>query len=212
MENIKLFNKLKDYEIDELLGFLHATTKVFSKGSVVINKGSKLNDICVVLVGELSISTKNINGSENVIKKVSAGSSFCTNYVCAGVKSSPVVVRAEKQTGILFLPYDRMLILHESVSQWQKLLLKNLFAQVAQENLEISARMNVLNQKTIREKILFYLNSIADEVGKNTIEIPFSREEMAGYLCVDRSALSRELSNMHKDGLIDYKKNEFQLF
>ena len=121
MENIKLFNKLKDYEIDELLGFLHATTKVFSKGSVVINKGSKLNDICVVLVGELSISTKNINGSENVIKKVSAGSSFCTNYVCAGVKSSPVVVRAEKQTGILFLPYDRMLILHESVSQWQKL-------------------------------------------------------------------------------------------
>ena len=211
MDNIKLFNKLKEYEIDELLGFLHATTKVFSKNSIIINKGAKLSDICIVLVGEVNIYAKNIDGGESLIKKVGAGSSFCLNYVCAGIKTSPVVVRAEKQTGVLFLPYDRTLILHESVSKWQQQLLKNIFEEVARENLDLNARMDVLNQKTIREKILFYLNRIVDEVGSNKVEIPFSREEMAGYLCVDRSALSRELSNLHKDEILNYKKNEFHL-
>ena len=211
MENIKLFNKLKDYEIDELLGFLQATTKVFRKNERILNKGEKLKDILVVLVGELKIYTQNTDRSEVLISVLKAGETFGANLVCGGVKNSPVVVKAEKQTGVLFLPYENMLILHESVSNWQKLLLKNLFEIIAKENLELSQRMNILNQKTIREKILFYLNSIATEKESNCFEIPFSREEMAQYLCVDRSALSREISNMHKDGLLDYKKSNFIL-
>lgn len=211
MENISLFNKLKEYEIDELLGFLHATTKVFKTGSVVLDKGDKFSNIIVVLVGELSVNTRNIDKTEMLIGKVLSGESFGANYVCAGVKSSSVIVRAEKQTGVLFLPYERMLMMHESVSQWQKQLLRNLFEQVAKENLILQSRMNVLNRKTIREKILFYLNSVVDEAGSNEIVIPFSREEMAEHLCVDRCALSRELSNLHREGVLDYKKNEFHI-
>ncbi len=211
MENIKLFNKLKDYEIDELLGFLQATTKVYKKNEIIINKGGKLKDILVVLVGQLEIFVKSTTGDETLIAVVDAGETFGANYVCGGVKNSPVIVKAQKQTGLLFLPYENMLVLHESVSNWQKLLLKNLFEIVSQENLELARRTNILNQKTIRGKILFYLNTVAEEKGASCFEIPFSREEMAQYLCVDRSALSREISNMHKDGILDYKKSEFQL-
>jgi len=211
MENIKLFNRLKDYEIDELLGFLQATTKVYKKNEIVLSKGGKLKDILVVLVGQLEIFVKNTDGSEILVDVVEAGSTFGANYVCAGIKNSPVVVRAQKQTGLLFLPYENMLVLHESVSNWQKLLLKNLFEIISQENLELTKRTNILNQKTIRDKILFYLNMVAQEKGSSSFDIPFSREEMAQYLCVDRSALSREISNMHKDGILDYKKREFQL-
>ena len=211
MEKIRLFNKLKDYEIDELLGFLQATTKVYKKNEIVINKGSKLKDILVVLVGKLEIYAQNYNGEEILINIVEEGELFGAKQVCSGLKNSPVIVRAQKQTGVLFLPYENMLVLHESVSNWQKLLLKNLFEIIAQENLELDKRINILNQKTIREKILFYLSMVSQEKENQTFEIPFSREEMAQYLCVDRSALSRELSNMHKEELLEYQKNAFTL-
>lgn len=212
MENIKLFDKLKDYEIDELLGFLQATTKVFRKQECVISQGAKLKDILIVLVGELEVYTKNTSGMKTLISIIGAGETWGVNYVCGGAKNSPVELRATKQTGVLFLPYENMLELHESVSGWQKLLLKNLFETLARENIEYNKRMNILNQKTIREKILFYLNTIAQEKEILSFEIPYSREQLAQYLCVDRSALSRELSNMQKDGLLRYKKSEFELF
>lgn len=212
MENIKLFNKLKEYEIDELLGFLQATTKVFKKNEIVVNKGASLKNILVVLVGALEVFVKDVQGQEKLIAVIEAGDLFGANLVCGGIKKSQFIVRAQKQTGVLFLPYENMLVLHPSVSDWQKLVLKNLFEIVAQENIKLNTRVDILNQKTIREKILFYLNLVAEEKQSTKFEIPFSREEMAQYLCVDRSALSREISNLSKEGILDYKKNEFVLF
>lgn len=211
MENIKLFKNLKDYEIDELLGFLQATTKVYKKNEIIINKGSKIKDILVVLVGTIEVYIKNFDEKEVLLSEYDAGEAFGLNLVCGGVKTSSYIVRAKKQTGVLFLPFEKMLELHSSVSNWQKLLLKNLFELIAKENIAFSNRLDILNQKTIREKILFYLNSVSLEKNSLIFEIPYSREEMAQYLCVDRSALSRELSNMQKDGLLEYKKNEFSL-
>lgn len=211
MENIRLFNKLKDYEIDELLGFLQATTKVFKKNEIVINKNTKLNDVVIVLVGSLDVYVKNTKGNEIFIETIEAGNVFGLNLVCAGIKNTNFIVRAQKQTGVLFLPFEKMLVLHSSVSAWQKLLLKNLFECLAQENIETNKRIMLLNQKTIRDKILFYLNNVAEEKMNMCFEIPFSREEMAQYLCVDRCALSRELSNLQKEGILEYKKNEFTL-
>lgn len=211
MENIKLFNKLKEYEIDELLGFLQATTKVFKKNEIIINKETKLKNIIIVLVGCLDVYFQNTKGEEVLIEQIEAGDTFGLNLVCAGMKNSNFVVRAQKQTGILFLPFENVLVLHESVSEWQKLLLKNLFEYVAKENIETNKRLLILNQKTIRDKILFYLNNIAEEKENTVFEIPLSREEMAQYLCVDRCALSRELSNMQKEGILEYRKNEFAL-
>ena len=212
MENIKLFNKLKDYEIDELLGFLQATTRVFKKNEIITSKESVLKNILVVLVGKVEVYIKNFKGEELLIETIEAGEVWGANFICGGIKKSPVIIKAKKQTGVLFLPFENMLVLHPSVSDWQKLLLKNLFAIIAQENIKINTRINILNQRTIREKIFFYLNSVAEEKQSMVFEIPLSREEMAQYLCVDRSALSRELSNMQKDGLLNYKKNEFELF
>ena len=70
--------------------------------------------------------------------------------------------------------------------------------------------MEIISLKSIRAKVLRYLASFVPEQGKK-ITIPFNREEMADYLCVERSALSHELARMQRDGLIEYRKNRFVL-
>ena len=51
----------------------------------------------------------------------------------------------------------------------------------------------------------------AERQGSRRFEIPYNRQQLADYLSLDRSALSRELGNMKRDGLLDYRKNYFVL-
>ena len=45
----------------------------------------------------------------------------------------------------------------------------------------------------------------------DTFSVPFTRDEMASYLCVNRTCLSHELSQMEKEGIIKFKRNQFTL-
>jgi CRP-like cAMP-binding protein len=65
--------------------------------------------------------------------------------------------------------------------------------------------------KTIRARVMSYLNSVSLQKGRKEFDIPFDRQQLADYLGVDRSAMSNELSKMQRDGLISYKRNEFTL-
>lgn len=82
---------------------------------------------------------------------------------------------------------------------------------VAQKNMQLMEKIDVTSKKTLREKILTYLSLLAQHKGSTYIEVPLGRVELADYLCADRSALTRELSNMKRDGLLDYDKNTFHL-
>ena len=82
---------------------------------------------------------------------------------------------------------------------------------IAGKNRELMKKVEVVSQKTLREKILAYLSHQSQRAESRYFEIPLSRQELAEYLCADRTALSRELASMKADGLIDYDKNMFRI-
>ena len=43
------------------------------------------------------------------------------------------------------------------------------------------------------------------------IDIPFDRQQLADFLCVERAAMSAELSKLQKEGLLVTRRNHFQL-
>ena len=56
-----------------------------------------------------------------------------------------------------------------------------------------------------------YLSEQVSIQGSTKVMIPFDRQRLADYLNLDRSALSKELGKMKKNGLLDYHKNVFDL-
>ena len=56
-----------------------------------------------------------------------------------------------------------------------------------------------------------YLREKSNAVGSKDFKIPFNRQELADFLCVDRSALSALMSRLAKRGLFTYHKNHFVL-
>ena len=82
---------------------------------------------------------------------------------------------------------------------------------IAAKNRELMRKVEVVSKRSIREKVLAYLSQQAQNQNSRYVEVPLGRLEMAEYLCVDRSALTRELVKMQEEGIIDYDKNIFRV-
>ena len=90
--------------------------------------------------------------------------------------------------------------------------MERLLMLVSHENMKKEYRLAILSRNGLRERIISYLSMQANRLNRSSFSVPFSREEMASFLCVNRSALSHELSKMQKDGILSFSKNSFTLY
>jgi CRP-like cAMP-binding protein len=86
-----------------------------------------------------------------------------------------------------------------------------MLSMIARKNIMLNQKMEILSKRTTREKLLAFFNTQVQMNHSKKFSIPYNREGLAFYLCVDRSALSRELSNMRDEGLLKFNKNEFEI-
>jgi len=112
---------------------------------------------------------------------------------------------------VLFIPIDRLLVMCATSCTFHNRLITNMVRMLAGKNLILNQKLDYLTSRTTRERIAKYLIDTANREGKTKIKIPYNRNQLAEYLGVDRSVLSRELSKLKKEGILDFEKNTFQI-
>ena len=122
-----------------------------------------------------------------------------------------VSVVASEKTEVLFLNVSRILQVCNNNCSHHNKIIHNLLAVSARKNLNLSRRIFHTSAKSIRGRLLSYLSYQAMKNGSHEFDIPFSRQQLADYLSVDRSALSNELSKMQKEGLLQANRSHFLL-
>ena len=135
---------------------------------------------------------------------------FAEALCCAGVEESPVSVLADTDAAVLLLGFSRILHTCPNSCTFHQTLIANMLQIVARKNLYLQGRMEIISMKSVRAKVLRYLSALAAVHGRD-FTAPHNREQMADYLCVERSALSHELMRMKQEGLIAYRKDRFTL-
>ena len=65
--------------------------------------------------------------------------------------------------------------------------------------------------RSTRGKLLSYRSEQAVLAGEQTFTIPFDRQGLADYLCVERSAMSAVLSQLRGEGALETHRNRFKL-
>ena len=111
-----------------------------------------------------------------------------------------------------FLNFNNILNICPQNCIFHKKILENLIKIIAQKNLFLQDRLEMFSHKTLKERILYLLTKYRPAKDSGVFEIPYTREQMAQYLGVNRSALSRELSKLKSERLLDFHKNSFKLF
>ncbi|MGG0822408.1 Crp/Fnr family transcriptional regulator [Paenibacillus turicensis] len=207
----RLFSGISPNDISQMLECLSATRKEYVKDEMVVREGDLVDDIGIILRGSAQSTKLSITGKKIIVSLHYPGGYTAVLTAASRGRRCPMSVQALELLEVLFIPIKSILSPCTKLCMSHEQLLGNLFDSIAERALELHDRNDCLIMPTIRDKVLTFLTRVRREIGTEAFSIPFDREAMAEYLDVDRSALSRELSWMKRDGLIDFYRNKFKL-
>ena len=207
----RLLRGLDEGELQHCLAALDAREKEYRKGALLLRAGETTERMGLVLSGSVTVEMNDAWGNRTVLSHVGAGQVFAETYALLPQNVLPVDVSANEDCRVLLL---RITGLTKQAPEdgWQQKLLRNLLAISAQKNLTLSARSFHTAPKSARGRILSYLNTVALQSHSAEFDIPFDRQQLADYLNLERTNMSKELTRMKKDGLLACRKNHFKLF
>lgn len=211
LSETKLFSGIKAEEIKEALDCLSGYEKSFKKGEIIYRTGQTVTDMGLVEEGGVNITVNLYWGSSIILGNIEKGKIFAETYAAVSGKEMLCDAVAAEDCRVLFINVGKLLNVCKSTCGFHQKIIHNLLRISAMKNLNLSERMLHTAPKTIRGRLISYFSQMAAETGSREFTIPFSRQELADYIGVDRSALSAELSKMQKDGILTYRKNEFKL-
>ena len=210
IENSILFTGMDATEIKECLQNLHAYEKSYKKGTTIMYAGHTTRIMGLVVTGSVTIESNDIWGNKTILSNVGANGFFAETYAIKQNEIMLVDVCANEDSTILFLTIGH-LFTENNHSTWKTKLIKNLLMISTQKNLTLSRRSFHTSLKSARGRILSYLNSVSLQKHSSEFDIPFNRQQLADYLNLERTNMSKELGKMKRDGIIEYHKNHFIL-
>lgn len=206
-----LFEGISIQDRRALLGCMGYRVRTFPKGSFVAMEDEKINQIGIILSGTVDMVKEDLWGNRTMLLRMKKNEVFGETFACGDHGNSTVTFVASQTAEILFLPFCRVTRCCTNSCEFHHRLSDNLVGIMANKNRELMRKVEVVTKRTTREKLLAYLSIQGQLQGSSTVDLPLSRVELAEYLCVDRSAMTRELMKMQQDGLIAYEKNRFKL-
>ena len=211
LSGTELFKGIDDSDIPSLLSCLSAERKEYCKGETILHEGTAAESIGLVLSGMAIISYCDAWGKSSILSHIAPGAVFAEAYACLPGEKLRITVSAAENTEVMFLSIGRILTPCPSGCGFHSAIIRNLLTISAKRNLRLSAKILHTSPKSIRGRLVSYLSECAKQNGSLSFSIPFSRQQLADYLSVDRSALSSEISKMQRDGIIECRKNLFTL-
>ncbi len=204
----RLFRGLDEAEMNRALSFFDASVAEYKKGEYLHYMGRPMFRFGLVLQGQILVCTDDINGNRMIMVSVAVGDTFGESLSFLRVEDTPVYIYAASPARVLWLSPERIANVTESGFDAD---LKNRFiAMLAERTLSMNSRIQILSKLTLRDKLITLFSEYSRR-GQKNITLPYNRSDMAVYLGTNRSALSRELSQMKQEGIIDYSHSSFRI-
>ncbi|MFT3950908.1 MAG: Crp/Fnr family transcriptional regulator [Oscillospiraceae bacterium] len=206
-----LFSGISKDDMDTLLGCLGVRKARYAAKEAIFIAGDRAEYVGALLSGRVLVVREDFYGNRSILAHIASGQLFAEAFACAGVETLPVSVFAEVESEILLLNFRKLLTVCTNSCGFHNRLIFNLMGIMARKNILLNRKTELLSMRSTRDKLLAYLSAEATNAGRAAFEIPFNRQELADYLAVDRSAMSAELSRLAAEGVLKYRKNQFEL-
>ena len=199
---VSLFQNITLNEKGKILKLLNTTIFTYQKG---VNVSYSFNDsetVGVILEGSLDIVRIDYNGNRTIIDTVYEDELFGSSITSIINNDYEIVTKEEVR--ILWIDYNHILKNSDTSLAYNQFL-KNLLSILLEYNILKNERIEILTQKTIRNKLLEYFRLTVQKNKSKVIYLKSTWQDLADYLAIDRSAMSRELKNLKDEGFIKVK-------
>jgi len=211
LQKAVLFQDIGDDEFPNLINCLSPQVKHFSKNEIILLTGDSVHHIGIVLVGTACAYLENVNGNQTLISNLTPMSVFGEVLVSTRTHKSPVTVYAASDVTATFIEYQKVYSMCATACSAHRIFLQNMLKTIGDQYFYLFDRIAILREKTLRSRIMAYLYTLSGRGKATVVTIPFTKTLLADYLLANRSAVSKELCKMERDGIISVKGREIKL-
>ena len=193
-KNITILNK------EKILKSLEGNTLYFKKNNTILTNIKHENIIGIILEGYVEIVKTDYNGNRTIIEDLYDNDIFSSKM--SNISNNEYSIITKEDTKLIIIYFDEILNNDLNTTYYNQFL-KNLLFIMSDKMTNINNRIEILSNKTIRNKLLAYFRIMSKKNNSRIIYLPYTFIDLADYLGVDRSAMYRELKNLKEDGLIN---------
>ena len=212
LRNTPFFQGMTDGEIRSVLHCVSATVVSKAKDEYIFRVGDCTEHMGLVLSGSVLVVQEDLWGHRNIVDRVGIGEYFAEPFAATAGAVLNVSVIATEDSEIMLLNMSRLMQTCPTACAHHNKLVRNLVSVMAQKVLSLNNKITHMGKRSTREKLLSYLSSESIRQGKLSFDIPYDRQQLADYLCVERAAMSAEISKLQKEGHFKTVRNHFELF
>ena len=204
--NSGLFRYIRKSEYISVLEQLSISERNYAKGDPLFYQGDVIDMICLVESGSVRGEKTYPNGDVHLVAIFEEGSIVAIEIPLSRKKTSPLDLIANENSRLIMISMSSI-----GQSGKREQLYQALMEMLADDNIRMTNKVEILAERGLRDRVMVYLNILRKKSGSNVVQVRMSREQMAQFLCVNRSALSNELNKMKREGLIDFRRGQFTI-
>ena len=210
LEQLFLFQNMSPEEIRHAADLFQARIESVSKNQIVVHAGDRSEELCVVLRGHLNLEVNDHSGNRIILGHIGPSQCFGLARVMVG---TPLLVNAVSTTdsSVLFLNLSPIQDPRANDSPWYRQFLLNLLTISSRKGEALAMRSVHVAPKKAQDRILSFLHSVSTEAGSLEFTIPYDQQQLADYLNLDRSVVSKELNRLKREGRLWFNRKLFIL-
>ena len=209
--NSPLFVGISDADRKKLYNCLFAREVKFDAGAEICSYKSENGVLGMISQGKGEIRKIDRNGNSTILEQLNKFSVFSDLFAYTATDANFIGVYATEPTTVTFFDYGAVFKRCKNACSYHSIFVSNLVNIVITKSKLLSQRVEILSNKTIRDKILSYVSITVKTLGTPSFDLPMSLTQFAEYLCVDRSAMMRELKKLNEQGILKVNKRNFNV-
>lgn len=209
--DLPLFEGVPASKIPHVLKCLNATPVVYEKGARIFARDVDRMRTGYLCEGRAQLVSNDFWGNRSILGEYPAGSAIAADRFFKMDLPLPADIVACEACTVLQFNLEKHVEAKPCCMVHVDRIRTNLARIAVQMSAELVGKLSIVSMRSTREKVLAYLTSQAEATGSAAFDIPYSRQELADALYVERSALSHELSKLQKDGYITFNRRHFEL-
>ncbi len=207
-----LFKGIDQSDCRRMISCFNADIKTFRTGQKIMDYSDNPDKLGVVLSGTAVMVRYDINGVRSIMESLDEQSIFGVYFTFTASQRSGIEIVAETECNVMFVKRSEITKRCEKACQCHSKVVENLLQLMSEKAISLNERIEVLSQRTIEEKLISCLSIIEEKTPNGKApQIPFSTTALSDYLCVNRSALQREITRLKNNGVLTISKRKFKL-
>lgn len=208
---VELFDDIEELELSHILTCFAPVVRNFDTGENITLEGHDYNGVGILLEGKVSVTKTNEAGERIIMSHLKEGGLFGEMIAFSSLKKWPATVIAKSDCIVMFITPEIIINHCQKMCIGHKQIMLNMLAIISNKALGLNRKVNYLSIKSMRGKLAKFLMEEFSKSESVMFEIPYNRNELAEFLHVSRPSMSRELSRMKDEGIIDYHQSTFKI-